>query len=204
MKVKIINVFSINNQGGNPCAIVDNAAHLSTDEMQAMATHFNLPETVFIIPDKKQYLLWFFATKGELPLCCHGALGAAYYLFKSEYGKSLNIKSYQTKTNLDISCDDNLIAMSIVNNGKIIDDNIDLDFINKLLAIDKTSINAHLPCAIASIGSPKLLVPVIALSMGFMYIQMIPNNLILTMSVVTLIHCSAIKRILRPVLRLPL
>ena len=161
MKVKIINVFSINNQGGNPCAIVDNAAHLSTDEMQAMARHFNLPETVFILPDKNQYLLRFFATKGELPLCCHGALGAAYYLFNSDHGKSFTIKSYQTKTNLDIACDDNLIAMSIVNNGKVIDDNLDLDIISKLLAIDKTSINAFLPCVVASIGSPKLLVPVI-------------------------------------------
>ncbi|TLY46923.1 MAG: PhzF family phenazine biosynthesis protein [Gammaproteobacteria bacterium] len=78
--MQIVNVFSKNNRGGNPCAIVDNAAHLSTDEMQSMATHLNLPETVFIIPDKNQYLLRFFATKGELPLCCHGTLGAAYYL----------------------------------------------------------------------------------------------------------------------------
>jgi trans-2,3-dihydro-3-hydroxyanthranilate isomerase len=172
MKVRIVNVFSINNQGGNPCAIVDNAAHLSTDEMQAMATHFNLPETVFIIPDKNQYLLRFFATKGELPLCCHGALGAAYYLFKSDYGKSFNIKSYQTKTSLDIACDDNLIAMSIVNNGKIVDDNIDLDITSKLLNIDKTAINPHLPSAVASIGSPKLLVPVIDRNILF---NMAPN-----------------------------
>jgi PhzF family phenazine biosynthesis protein len=172
MKVKIINVFSINNQGGNPCAIVDNAAHLSTDEMQAMARHFNLPETVFILPDKNQYLLRFFATKGELPLCCHGALGAAYYLFNSDHGKSFTIKSYQTKTNLDIACDDNLIAMSIVNNGKVIDDNLDLDIISKLLAIDKTSINAFLPCVVASIGSPKLLVPVIDRDILF---NMLPN-----------------------------
>lgn len=126
-----------------------------------MATRLNLPETVFIIPDKNQYLPRFFATKGELPLCCHGVLGAAYYLFKSELPKPIHIKSYQTKTNLDIACDDNLIAMSIVNNGKITDDNIDLDIISKLLAIDKTSINPDLPSAVASIGSPKLLVPVI-------------------------------------------
>jgi PhzF family phenazine biosynthesis protein len=172
MTIRIVNVFSINNQGGNPCAIVDNAAHLSTDEMQAMATDFNLPETVFIIPDKNQYWLRFFATKGELPLCCHGALGAAYYLFKSDSGKSFNIKSYQTKTNLDIACDDNLIAMSIINNGRMVDDNIELDIISKLLDIDKTSINAHLPCAVASIGSPKLLVPVIDRNILF---NMVPN-----------------------------
>lgn len=77
MKVRIVNVFSINNLGGNPCAIVDNAAHHSKDEMQDMATHFNLPETVFIIPDKNQYFLRCFATKGDsFVLSC--AMGAAY------------------------------------------------------------------------------------------------------------------------------
>lgn len=172
MKVKIVNVFSINNQGGNPCAIVDNAAHLSTDEMQAMATHLNLPETVFIIPDKNQYLLRFFATKGELPLCCHGALGAAYYLFKLGDSKPLHIKAYQTQTNLDIARDGNFISMSIINNGKIVDDTIDLDIASKLLAIDKASIDIHSPCAIASIGSPKLLAPVINRDILF---NMTPN-----------------------------
>lgn len=161
MKVRIVNVFSINNQGRNPCAVVDNASHLSTDEMQVVATHLNLPETVFIIPDKNQYLLWFFATKGELPLCCHGAMGAAYYLFKSDLPKPIRIKSYQTQIILDIARNDNLISMSILNNGKIINDNIDLDIISRLLNLDKTSININLPCVITSIGSPKLLVPVI-------------------------------------------
>jgi len=172
MKVSIINVFSINNQGGNPCAVVDNASYLSTDEMQAMATKLNLPETVFIISDKNQYLLRFFATKKELPLCCHGALGAVYYLFKSDLPKPIRIKSYQTQIILDIACNNNLISMSILNNRKIINDNIDLDIISRLLNVDKTSIDINLPCTIASIGSPKLVVPVINRNILF---SMTPN-----------------------------
>ena len=62
--------------------------------------------------------------------------------------------------------------MSVINNGEIVDDNIDLGIISKLLAIDKTSINTHLPCAVASIGSPKLLVPVIDRNILF---NMTPN-----------------------------
>lgn len=58
MNIQIVNVFSKNNQGGNPCAIVDNACHLNTDEIQSMATQLNLPETVFIIPDENDYLLY--------------------------------------------------------------------------------------------------------------------------------------------------
>jgi hypothetical protein len=38
MNIQIVNVFSKNNQGGNPCAIVDNACYLNIDEMQSMAT----------------------------------------------------------------------------------------------------------------------------------------------------------------------
>lgn len=172
MNIQIVNVFSKNNRGGNPCAIVDNASHLNIDEMQSMATQLNLPETVFIIPDKDNYLLRFFATKGELPLCCHGALGAAYFLFKSNIKKNSIIKTYQTQTQLDIRCGNSLISMSIKNTGKIVDDNVDLDIIRRLLAIDKASIDIHLPCAIASIGSPKLIVPVINRSILF---NMTPN-----------------------------
>jgi PhzF family phenazine biosynthesis protein len=172
MNIQIVNVFSKNNRGGNPCAIVDNASHLNTDEMQLMATQLNLPETVFIIPDKHDYLLRFFATKGELPLCCHGALGAAYYLFKSDIKKPFVIKTYQNHTQLDIRCDNSLISMSIINKGKIVDDNVDLEIISRLLAIDKASIATYLPCAIASIGSPKLIVPVIKRNILF---NMTPN-----------------------------
>jgi trans-2,3-dihydro-3-hydroxyanthranilate isomerase len=62
--------------------------------------------------------------------------------------------------------------MSIINNGQIVDDTIDLDIVSKLLAIDKTSINPDLPSAVASIGSPKLLVPVIDRNILF---NMTPN-----------------------------
>jgi predicted PhzF superfamily epimerase YddE/YHI9 len=62
--------------------------------------------------------------------------------------------------------------MSIVNNGKLIDPNIELDIISKLLSIDKTSIDIQLPCAVASLGSSKLLVSVIDRNILF---NMVPN-----------------------------
>jgi predicted PhzF superfamily epimerase YddE/YHI9 len=39
MKFKVTNVFSINNQGGNPCAIIDKANNFSTEEMQIKASY---------------------------------------------------------------------------------------------------------------------------------------------------------------------
>lgn len=49
--------------------------------------------------------------------------------------------------------------MSIPNHGKILTTNIDFSLLSKLLNIDQVS-RYKLPCAIASIGSPKLLIPI--------------------------------------------
>lgn len=172
MDVKIVNVFSINNQGGNSCAIVDYANNLSNKKMQAMATHLNLPETVYIIRDENQYILRFFATKNELPLCCHGVLGAAFYLFKSDNINSICMQSYQYQHKLSVKNSNNLISMSLVNKGEIVDSNLDFLVISKLLNVDPISIDTNLPCAIASIGSPKLIIPIINRKILF---DMVPN-----------------------------
>lgn len=172
MDIRIVNVFSINNKGGNPCAIVDYANNLTAEKMQTKATLLDFPETIFIIQNKNQYILRFFATKGELPLCCHGALGAAFYLFNSNCLQPIYIQSYHKQTKIDVEYSNDLIAMSIKNNGIILDSKIDFSTISKLLAIDQISIDKQLPCAIASIGSPKLLVPIINRNILF---DMVPN-----------------------------
>ncbi|WP_218813612.1 PhzF family phenazine biosynthesis protein [Rickettsiella endosymbiont of Dermanyssus gallinae] len=161
MNIKIINVFSYNHQGGNPCAIVDNAIALSEEVMQKKATELNLPETVFIIPDKNQYLLRFFATKGELPLCCHGTLGAVFYLFKSNVNQRPTIKTYKDNIKIDVKYENDLVSMSIANKGKVLNTPIDLSAICTILNIEKDSLAKNLPCTVASIGSPKLFVPLI-------------------------------------------
>ena len=172
MDVKIVNVFSINNQGGNPCAIVDYANNLSKEKMQAIATHLNFPETVYIFRDNNQYILRFFATKNELPLCFHGVLGAAFYLFRSNNINSIYMQSYQDQHKLCVKNINNLVSMSIVNKGELIDSNLDFSVISKLLNIDPVSIDINLPCAIASIGSPKLIIPIINRKILF---DLIPN-----------------------------
>ena len=49
MKNRIVNVFSIDGKGGNPCAVLDITSYNYTnEELQAIATGIGLPETVFI------------------------------------------------------------------------------------------------------------------------------------------------------------
>lgn len=151
----------MDNRGGNPCAIVDTAIALSEETMQKTATELNLPETVFILPDSNEYSLRFFATKGELPLCCHGTLGAVFYLFKSNVNQRPNIKTYKDNIKIDVKYENNLVSMSIANKGKKLTTPIDLLTIGTMLNIDQDAIAKNLDCTVASIGSPKLFVPLI-------------------------------------------
>lgn len=158
--IKIINVFSIENKGGNPCAVVDNADHLSPKEMQALASRLRQPETVYILRWQHMILLRFFATKREHPLCYHGALGAAFYLCKLGGLDKINLTSYHDYTWLKIRCENNIVSMSIPNKGQFIKGTIYTEAACKLLNINKAIIDENLPCVVFSIGNPKLFVPI--------------------------------------------
>ncbi|MCZ6914682.1 MAG: PhzF family phenazine biosynthesis protein [Rickettsia endosymbiont of Ixodes persulcatus] len=158
--ITVINVFSIANKGGNPCAVVDNAGHLSANEMQALATRLNFPETVFILRKRRQILLRFFATKKELPICYHGALGAAFYLHKLNGFKQIDLVSYLEFTHINMQCTNRLASVSIPNKRKLINSHIDIETIRNLLNIDEDYIEKNLPCSVFSIGNPKLFVPI--------------------------------------------
>lgn len=161
--IKIINVFSIDDKGGNPCAVVDHAEHLSPKEMQSLATHLKLPETVYILRKEDMILLRFFATKKEHPLCYHGALGAAFYLCKLFGLDEINLTSYHGHTLLNTRCENNSVSMSIPYKGQFIKGNIYTEAVCKLLKINKAKIDKNLPCVVFSMGypkNPKLFVPI--------------------------------------------
>ena len=161
--IKIINVFSVGDKGGNPCAVVDNADHLSPKEMQSLATHLKLPETVYILRKQHLILLRFFATKREHPLCYHGALGAAFYLCKLRGLDEINLTSYHDYTWLNTRCENNSVSISIPYEGQFIKGTIYTETACKLLKINKAIIDQNLPCVVFSIGNPrnpKLFVPI--------------------------------------------
>ncbi|MCZ6914124.1 MAG: PhzF family phenazine biosynthesis protein [Rickettsia endosymbiont of Ixodes persulcatus] len=158
--ITVINVFSIANKGGNPCVVVDNAQDLRAKEMQALATRLNFPETVFILRKRRQILLRFFATKKELPICYHGALGAAFYLHKLSGSKEIDLASYLELTHLKIQCGKRLVTLSIPHRRKSTNAYIDIETIKNLLNIDESCIEKSLPCSVFSIGNSKLFVPI--------------------------------------------
>ncbi len=159
MELITANVFcSDNSAGGNPCAIIDNANNLTPETMQPMATRLNLPETIFILQKKDRYILRFFATKGELPLCCHGTLGAVFYLTHQKGTRFSSLDSYNG-INIRTACTATTASMFVAK-GQLIKTPIKLSEVAQLLNLDVAQIDSSQACVVASIGSPKLLVPI--------------------------------------------
>ena len=78
---KLVNVFAESHFGGNPLAVFPQADGLSDEEMQKIATQFNLSETVFAFRSQNAVAdLRIFTPAYELPLAGHPTLGCAYVL----------------------------------------------------------------------------------------------------------------------------
>jgi trans-2,3-dihydro-3-hydroxyanthranilate isomerase len=78
-----VDVFTDRAFGGNPLAVVLDAAKLSTAQMQAIATEFNYSETTFVLPpaDKaNDAQVRIFTVRKELPFAGHPNVGTAFVL----------------------------------------------------------------------------------------------------------------------------
>src|ERR1700685_2255678 len=76
-----VDVFTDCRFGGNPLAVIPNAAGLDTAQMQAIANEFNLSETTFVLPPKDpahSAEVRIFTPKFELPFAGHPNVGTAF------------------------------------------------------------------------------------------------------------------------------
>ena len=76
-----VDVFTERRFGGNPLAVIPNAAGLSAAQMQAIANEFNLSETTFVLPPKDRSHtaeVRIFTPKFEMPFAGHPNVGTAF------------------------------------------------------------------------------------------------------------------------------
>jgi trans-2,3-dihydro-3-hydroxyanthranilate isomerase len=76
-------VFTKEMFGGNPLAVVLDAAGLSTAQMQAIALEFNYGETTFVLPPRDSThtaQLRIFTARAEVPFAGHPNVGTAFLL----------------------------------------------------------------------------------------------------------------------------
>ncbi len=84
-----VDVFTDRQFGGNPLAVVLDAAGLSSAQMQAIAAEFNLAETTFVLPPQNpehSAQVRIFTPKAELPFAGHPNIGTAFVLATSDRG----------------------------------------------------------------------------------------------------------------------
>jgi len=81
---EVVDVFTDAPFSGNPLAVVLDAEHLSTEQMQAIAAEFNLSETAFPTspPEGATYGLRIFTPATELPFAGHPSVGSASVLHR--------------------------------------------------------------------------------------------------------------------------
>lgn len=78
-----VDVFTDRQFGGNPLAVVPDAAGLSTRQMQDIAAEFNLSETTFVLPPKHDAHtaeIRIFTPRAEIPFAGHPNIGTAFVL----------------------------------------------------------------------------------------------------------------------------
>ena len=78
-----VDVFTDRAFGGNPLAVVLDAAGLSTAQMQAIASEFNYAETTFVLPPRDpahDAQVRIFTVNKEIPFAGHPNVGTAFVL----------------------------------------------------------------------------------------------------------------------------
>lgn len=79
----VVDVFTDRPYAGNPLAVVLDGDGLTTEQMQAIATEFNLSETTFPVAataEAATYRLRIFTPTAELPFAGHPSVGSAFVM----------------------------------------------------------------------------------------------------------------------------
>jgi trans-2,3-dihydro-3-hydroxyanthranilate isomerase len=107
----IVDVFAEKKYAGNQLAVIQNAANLSSDEMQQIAREINFSETTFILSEKPSenggFDVRIFTPNEEVPFAGHPTLGTAF-IIRNEIlrGKTdsltLNLKAGQIPVNFSV------------------------------------------------------------------------------------------------------
>ena len=159
-----VDVFTETRFGGNPLAVLPDAAALNSAQMQSIAAEFNLSETTFVLPAKEaahSAQVRIFTSKAELPFAGHPNVGTAFVLARRGHRHDpLIFEERAGLVPLDLLREEGavvgarLTAPQPLKRGRDIAPNIVAAACG--LAASDIAPGHHLPC-IASCGTPFIL-----------------------------------------------
>ncbi|MGG0655799.1 PhzF family phenazine biosynthesis protein [Rummeliibacillus pycnus] len=98
MELSIINTFTEEPFKGNPAAVCYLREEKESSWLQQVAKEINLPTTAFIHSfNNENYLRWFTPTT-EIPICGHGTLASAYFLWEKGLIDKERYITFKTKS----------------------------------------------------------------------------------------------------------
>lgn len=111
MKYYVVDAFAEKTFEGNPAGVCVLEKWIPDTLMQNVTSENNLSETAFLVKEADNYSLRWFTPGGEIDLCGHATLGAAYILFRF-YEPETNKITFQTKSGqLEVTRKDDLLEM---------------------------------------------------------------------------------------------
>ncbi len=84
IKLYQIDAFTDKLFHGNPAAVCFLQKWLNDELMQAIALEKNLSETAFVVKNGNEYDIRWFSPNGEIGLCGHATLAAAFIIFQQD------------------------------------------------------------------------------------------------------------------------
>ena len=98
MEFSFINTFTEQAFRGNPAAVCFLTNEKESSWMQTVAKEINIPTTAFIYFLNGEYHLRWFTPSTEIPICGHGTLASAYFLWEKGFVDKHNSISFYTKS----------------------------------------------------------------------------------------------------------
>lgn len=143
---------------GNLAAVVEQFADDKATRQQ-LATANNLPVTSFIDRHDSVYRLSYYYPACEMALCMHGTLAAARRLFNYASSTELLVETAAGQT-LTLLKGAEYFYEIAVGAGKVLPMPVPESEMLAMLNTRAAAIDRDLPCCVATIGSPKLLIPI--------------------------------------------
>lgn len=162
----ICDVFTTQQFGGNPLAVIPDAEGLTTEQMQKIAREFNFSESTFVFPatQNQDCKVRIFTPSREVPFAGHPNVGTAYVL--TEIGRLEGKSSFVFEEKAGLVAIEKVTSETQGTLYKLdapeafsTADTIPVDIVAEALSLSEADIDieAHLP-TVASSGLPFLLV----------------------------------------------